>query len=274
MSNTNNKQTEKVQEMFVQDFLDNMEEYPENIFYEEISEEENGIALDIYKTIQTKEIIVENDLIEIFKNRNSYILIRDETIKNDLRELIRIINRTYKTVQINIAKEQERKRQKDSVSKGLKDISNIITECAKDITEEKENKYSKKEKEIKILFESKNIPIADVKIKQTINEKYIIELILKNETYIEHNSSETHHVRTAEKKDRDLITHISDILSRNIGTKISFLKDRGDSQVYSSEDKYVIQVGSSKIAKEQSEVSRRLRFTNETGRWEIHTCNK
>lgn len=247
MSNQKDEKTEVIQEIFIQDFLDNIEDYRQNIFYEEISKEENGIVIDIYKNIVEKEIIVEKDLIEIFKNHNNYILMQDEVIKNDLQELIKVVNRTYKTVQINIAKEQEKQKQLNSISKGLKDVSNIINKCAKDITEEKDNEFAKKEKEIIILLKNKNIPIISAKVRQVKNEKYIIELMVDYED--------------SRLRDKETIVNISDILSRSISSKITFQKDKRNIenreyyQIYSSEDKYIMQVGSSKISKEGSNVS-------------------
>jgi len=248
MSNTNNEQIEELQEIFVQDFLDSIEEYRDNMFYEELSNENNGIVKDIYVGIEQKEIIVENDLIDIFKNHNNYIVIQDASIKNDLQEIIRIINRVHKAVQIDVIKKQERQKQVNSISSGLQDVSKIITKCAKDIIEAKEDKFTNKEKEIDVLLQNKNIPIVSSKIKKAKNEKYIIELKLEYEN-------------TNATRDKETTVQIADILSKSLSTKITFQKDKKDIkneeyyQIYSSEDKYIIQAGSAKIAKENSETS-------------------
>lgn len=247
ITNSNNERIEETQEVFIQDFLDSLEEYRSNMFYEEISNEDNGIVNDVYVSIKEKEIIVENDLIEIFKIHNNYILFQDELIKNDLQEIIKVINRTYKAVQIDVIKKQERKKQIKSISKGLQDVSKVIDKCAKEITEEKENKFAKKEKEINILLQNKNISILGSKIRQAKNHKYIIELKLDYED--------------TKLRDKDIIIQISDILSKSISSKITFQKDKKDVenkvyyQIYSSEDKYLLQVGSAKIAKEDSKTS-------------------
>ena len=62
------------QESFVQDFLDNLEEVKNNIFYDEISNEENGIAKDICTTLKEKDILLDNDLINILKEHNNYVI--------------------------------------------------------------------------------------------------------------------------------------------------------------------------------------------------------
>ena len=62
-------------------------------------------------------------------------------------------------------------------------------------------------------------------------------------------------------REKDVTTNISDIISKSIGSKVVFQRDRIDeetkeyNQVYSSEDKFVLQVGSAKITKDGSEIS-------------------
>ena len=53
-----NTKIEVVPEDFIEDFLDNMEKIEENIFYEEIINEENGIVREIGLEIQKKSILV------------------------------------------------------------------------------------------------------------------------------------------------------------------------------------------------------------------------
>lgn len=243
----NSKETkiEDLQEEFVQEFLDNLEEIDNNIFYEEISKEENGIVSDIYKYIQKNDIIVDKDLINILQAHNNYVFMQDETIKNDLQEIIKIANRTYKIIQINIAKQQERNKNIKAISNNLKEATKVIDECAKEIVEKNENKFYKKEKEIELLLKSKNNPIKKCSIKQLENKKYIVQLdMLEEDT----------------KKDKNIVTHIADILSKCIGTKIIFQRDKihednSYTQIYSNEDKFLMQVGSSKISKEGEKVS-------------------
>ena len=86
MSSSTKEEIEE-RENFVQDFLDNLEEVKNNIFYEEISNEDNGIARDICTILTKNEIIVDKDLIEILKEHNNYVIMRDENIKNDLQKL-------------------------------------------------------------------------------------------------------------------------------------------------------------------------------------------
>lgn len=234
-------------ENFIQDFLDNLEEVKLNIFYEEISNEDTGIARDICAVLLENEIIVDKDLIEILKEHNNYVIMRDENIKNDLQEIVKIANRTLKIYQINRAKEQERKNTISAMNENLKGAVKVIDKCAEEVTEKKQDKFYKKEQELFILLKNKNIKIENCKIKQLKNNKYIVELKL------DYNDNRV--------KEKEIISSIIDIISKSIGTKVAFQRDRIDEekkeyyQVYSSEDKFVIQVGNVKVTKDDSEVS-------------------
>jgi len=247
LMSSSNKSEIAENESLVQDFLDNLEEINNNLFYEEISNEDTGIAKDICAVLREKDILVDNDLVEVLKYHNNYVIMRDENIKNNLQEVVKIANRTLKAFQINRAKQEERKNNLETINQGLKSVTKIIDKCAEEIKEQKENIYLKKEQEVEILLKNKNINIEKCRIKKLKNEKYIVELKLNYED--------------TRLKEKDIITNIADVISKSIGTKLVLQRDRQDDdkkeyyQVYSSEDKFVLQVGSSKITKDGSEVS-------------------
>lgn len=234
-------------ENFIQDFLDNLEDIKNNIFYEEISNEENGIARDICKVLKENDIIVDKEVVEVLKQHNNYVVMQDENIKNDLQEVVKIANRTLKIAQINKAKEEERKRNLESMNKSLEDVSKVIDNCAQEMLEKKEDIFSKKEKEIEVLLKNKNIEIQNCKIKQLENGKQIVELKFA------YNNSQV--------KEKNLMHTISDTLSKVLDSKVIIQRDRSDEetgeyvQVYSSEDKFILQVGSSRVTKEGSKIS-------------------
>ena len=85
------------------------------------------------------------------------------------------------------------------------------------------------------------------RIKKLKNEKFIVEL--KLDYYDER------------LKEKEVIVNIADIISKSLGTRIVFQRERKNDekkeyyQMYSSEDKFVLQVGSAKITKDGSEIS-------------------
>lgn len=234
-------------ETFIQDFLDNLEEVKLNIFYEEISNEDTGIARDICAVLIQNEILVDGDLIEILKEHNNYVIMRDENIKNDLQEIVKIANRTLKIYQINRAKEQERKNTINAMNENLKSAVKIIDKCAEEVNENRTSKFYKKEQELTILLKNKNIKLENCQIKQLKNEKFIIELKL------DYNDSRL--------RNKEIMDGIIEIISKSLNTKVCFQRERIDEekqeyyQIYSSEDKFVLQVGTGKLTKDDNSVS-------------------
>ena len=235
--------SESTIEDFVEDFLDNLEEYSQNIFYEDLNENDL-IIKDMYKQIQIKDILIEKDLIEIFKKYNNYILMTDTKIKNDLQDIIKIVNRTYKMQQIRNIKIQEKKKANKKIEKELSSMGNIIKHA---IEEEKEKGFSKKQIEILSLLKNKGFEVKDVDLKEIENGKKIVNL--------------TFDASDKRIKQRNIITNIADLISRIIGKKLTFerelikIEENEYLQIYSTEDIFDIKVGSTKICKEGSQAS-------------------
>ena len=228
-------------------FLDNLEEDTDNIFYDDLVNENSNIRKDIFNESEKEDIILEENLIEILKKNNNYIVLEDENIKQNLSSIIRIINRSLKMLQIEIIKEQETKKTRKVAQKIQTEISKTIENTANSILAKKENKFEKKEKELKTIFNGKNVPVKDVSIKRVKNGKFIVELEM---------SSVDNSLR-----EKGRISNIADIISKFLGSKMTFQKDRKNVdkneyvQTYSSEDKFIMQVGSSKISKDDSLLS-------------------
>jgi len=97
-----------------------------------------------------------------------------------------------------------------------------------------------------ILLKSKNYCVNEINIKQCLNEKYIVNINFEYGDGI---------------RDKSKIANIADIISRCIGVRCSFQKDKKNLstgtyiQTYSAEDKYIMQVGSAKTIKEGSKIS-------------------
>lgn len=246
MPSENKDDSEKF-ENFVQDFLDNIEDVQDNIFYDLVINQENGIANEICTVLMKKDIIVDKDVIEIFKSHNNYVVIQDENIREDLQEIVKIANRTLKVNQINKVKREEKRKNEIKVNDNIKTVTKIIDDCVKEMSETAENIYHKKEEEIILLLSNKNIKVENCNMKKIKNGKYIIELKL------DYNDQRI--------REKAVATAISDVISKSIGTKITFQREKKDNekqlyyQVYSSEDKFVLQVGSTRITKDGSEVS-------------------
>ena len=231
----------------IEDFKDilfgNLEEIEMNMFCEDILNEDTKMVDDIYGALQVNDIVLESDLIEIFKNHNNYIIVQDEMIKNDLQEIIKMINRSYKMLQIEITKKQEKNKNAKSVKKSFENVSKAIKKSIATNEKSAKTKFSKKEKELLILLKNKFQYVVSVEIKQAQNKKYIVDIAFAND----------------KSKDKQAIASIATMLSKALNAEIEFAKEDSKKanyvQTYMSEDRFVLKVGSSKVTKEGSTVS-------------------
>lgn len=260
-----NTKVEVVPEDFIEDFLDNMEKIDDNIFFEEVIDEENGIVREIGLEIQKKGVLVEKDIIEIFKTHNNYIYMQDEAIKNDLQELLRIINRTYKEFELKKIRKEEKNKLIKKANDNLKEINNAVKECKEEIVTEV--KESEEEKDLVKLLNEKGYEIKACNIKDIENGKKIVEIV-----------SDLDNIKI---KDKAIVANISDIISKRLNTKISFQRDKRKTelnryiQIYSTDEKMMLQVGISKITKEDSLVSgdSNLQMRLDDGKYVIAICD-
>ena len=234
-------------ERYEEAFFENLEEIQDNIFYDELILAENDIIRDVFNILEKNDIILEDDLVDIFKRNNNYILVQDQKIKEDLRAVIKIANRAYKIIQIENIKINENKKANKKIAKVAKEVAKAVDTCIEKVAQNKDEKLVKKEREIQKILSGKNIPIENANIRLVKNGKYIVEIKLD--------------IKDTTLRDKSRIANISDLISKTIGSKMSFQKDRRNldtgeyTQTYSTEDKFIMQVGSSKISKEDSEAS-------------------
>lgn len=238
--------TENNKEKYIELLISNIEDSSKNIFYEEIYKNKDGIDDDIFYVLQQKEVITEQEILEIFKLHNNYIVAKYELIEKDIKEIVEIVNKTYKMHNMEFAKSQEKQKQQTKIVNELENVKNIITEVANNVDKKENSEFKKLEKEIGIVLLKKNIDVQAVRYREIKNGKCIIDLKLNY---------------TDSLRQREKIVNIADTISKIVGKKVVFQKDKKSStndiyiQTYSTEDKFAVQVGLAKITKEESNFS-------------------
>lgn len=174
---------EKIEEdkqIFIDAFLDCAQNISENnILIEDITNLKNGILDEIFDILLKNEEITENDLINIFAEKNTYILsvddkeLRHEAEKN-IFEIIKNINYTYKLSKLNFVLKKQINENKKTISNQLDGVSKVISNLAENISEK--NNQKKQEDELLILLKQKGINAINIKINQDENKKYIIDI--------------------------------------------------------------------------------------------------
>lgn len=235
----------KSKEMFVEDLLNNLDSFPNNILYEELINSENRIIEEIYIKLTQKEEFTIEDLIKIFESRNEILDIEsNRMIKEDVEQVVRIINRTYRINEMNFQWKRRLQENRESISKQLNGVSKAISEIATGISRNKEKSFKNQEMEIKELLLQKGILVKELKIRQNKSKKYFVDILFEKQL-----------------KDKDKIKCVEGILSKVCKEKIVMQKDTSHldtslyMQKYISEDKFTIQIGISKLPKTGNDIS-------------------
>ena len=230
----------KNRKIFIDEMLSNLETISDNILYEDLVDEENGILDEIFDVLIEKEEIDREDLIKIFENHNSYIVGAEEdgsskVMENSIFQVIKNINYTYKISKINFVWKQKAIQDKKNMSDKLNVVSKVISNLAEEISSEEKVKQTGIE-EIKILTKQKGINVKEILLDKQKSGKNIIKLEIENKTI-------------------NTINTMENILSRALNDKIKYSGKEDDFDRYESEDKFKLEIGISSTTKTNSEIS-------------------
>ena len=250
MANAYTKDTEKEytieekeenKQIFVNELLNNLEPYKDNLLYEDIANVDGKIVDQIFNLLLEKQEIEREDLLKIFADCNSYIVGFDDKevsryLEENILQILRILNISYKVSKNNFVWQRKLEESKKNMETQLRGVSNVISGIAKDIQKESEKKqdYTKQEIEIVELLKQKDIQIKDVSIDK--KDRYIIYLNVE------------------EVADNQIIENI---LTKIMKERIVLNEENSTNTelVYISDDKYVIGFATADSSKNQSEVS-------------------
>lgn len=142
---------EENKQLFLDDFVNNLEDAEENIFYENIIENEN-IQEDIYDNLRENNEMSEENLAQILsKNENCKVSVDSEVDKKNIEEIIKIINATYRIHKLNILWKVREANNKKILATQLGGVSKVISSIADNIDEKTvENQETKKEEKYKL----------------------------------------------------------------------------------------------------------------------------
>lgn len=238
---------EKNKQIFISELLNNIEPLEDNMLYDDISDVEGNIVNSLFNILVKNQEITRKDLLKTFAESNSYIIGFDDEqiskyLEDNIQEVIKAFNYSYRISKVNFiwSKKFEEKNkniqaQLDGVSKA---IDNIVIDMKKDLDEN--GKYNKQKEQILELLEQKGITLEEISIKQQKNNRYIVDVYLKND----------------EIQDED-IQKIQNIISNTLKEKVILNENNSNNNILSfiSEDKYAIGLGLAKATKNKSSVS-------------------
>ncbi len=247
---SNEEDTEN-KEKFIQTLLDKLDKIKDNILYEELIDEENGLVYEIYDILLKKNSITKDDLVKLLENRNEYILGFDDfdtnfKVEESVNIVVRLINETYKIFNVNNLWKHKIQENKKVIASQLGGVSRAISSVAKSINK-KEAGFEEEIKEIQILCKQRDIEILDIKIEKAKTGRYIINI----------------YKAVCQEDEECRIDELEYILSKVLKAEIVLQKNMCAvkneqnlcKQVYMSKDKFMIQVGLAYEKKDGSLVS-------------------
>lgn len=246
------QQEESNEQIFREELEANLVELENNLLYDDIIENQNGMIDDIFKHLLKHELITEKELVAIFEAHNGYIVgfkEKNEQVVEDVSKMIKAINYSYRTCKINFIWKKKMQENKKTVASELEGVSKAISSMAEEMKQENKEPFETQKKQIMLLLEQKQITINNLKIKQNTSGRYFVE------------------VYTALCDDIDgkecAIKKIAKILEKVLEDKFSIqgqecgLREEKNACkfTYYSEDKYKLQVGVAGSTKADSPVS-------------------
>lgn len=253
------EETQKNEKIFIEELGYNIGKLnPQNILYEDFIDIENlDILSDIFKILINNQVLKREDLLDIFAKYNNYIVGFDDenvsqVIEKDIKEVLDIINDSYKISKVKFMWEQKIDENKRTISNQLEGVSKVISSLADDMEEQTikdEHEFIIEKEEIMTLCREKNIPLEDIKIKREETGRYVIT-VYKDTCSVD-------------KKEECYIDRLQIILSKVFNEKIVAqnikcgvkLNNSLCVNTFVSEDKYLLQVGISKTTKHESPIS-------------------
>lgn len=229
----------KNKKIFIDEMLTSLEIISDNILYDDLVDEENGILDEIFDLLLEKEEIDREDLIKIFENHNSYLVGAEEdgtskVMENSIFQVVKNINYTYKISKINFVWKQKEIADKKNISNKLNMVSKVISDLADEIEVEKKQRQDETE-EIKLIAKQKEIEVEDIIIDKQKSGKYIIKL--------------------KAKQNEGIITNMENIMTKVLNSKIKYAGKENEYLRYETENKYKLEVGIARTTKTNSSVS-------------------
>ena len=235
------EEREENKQIFINELLNNIDVYKDNLLYEDIANVDGKIVDEIFSVLLEKQEIEREDLLKIFADCNSYIVGFDdkevsEYLEENILQMLRTINISYKVSKNNFVWQKKLEESKKNMETQLKGVSKVLSGIAKDIQKEvtEERSYTKQEIEIIELLKQKEIEVEEVTINK--EDRFII------------------HIFTKQPVDNAIVENI---LTKTLKEKIVLNEENSTKTdlIYIADDKYVIGFATADASKSQSEVS-------------------
>ena len=123
---TDEELEEDSKKAFKEELTNNIEDFTDNLLYEDFVYSDEEILDSIYDILEEKEEITKEELIKILENNNNYIIglykkeEKYEEIHKDLEQIVKAINHTYRINKLNLIWKQKEANNKRTLANQLR----------------------------------------------------------------------------------------------------------------------------------------------------------
>lgn len=251
------KEQEKAnREIFEEELFTNLEGKEDNLLYDDLASNNEGILDEIFDIMLKKDVITRKEIVQIFANHNNYIMgfstdsKDDEYVaQNDIDEVVRAINSSYRVSKINFVWKKKLDEKKKTMSTQLNSVSEALSNLASQITTEDQDPFKQEKEEIKTLLKDKEINLKDITLKQEESGRYIANLYTGVCNSVDGKDCKSKKIsRVLEKVLQDKMV----LQKQKCGLRIG---DDTCTYKFTSEDRFTMQVGIAKSKKADSIIS-------------------
>jgi len=123
---TDEELQEESKNSFKEELINNIDDFTDNMLYDDIIESEDEILDTVYETLEEKDEITKEEFIKILEDNNNYIIglneedERYEEIEKDISQIVKAINHTYRINKLNMVWKQKEANNKKILANQLR----------------------------------------------------------------------------------------------------------------------------------------------------------
>lgn len=246
---------EKNETLFEEEVVKALEGMENNMLYDDLYENVDGILTDIFDILVENGVITENGVIAVFAAHNTYLMTSNnseirEGEEEDIREALRALNSAYRVCKVNIVWQKKLNEKEHNMSEQLKNVSSAIEDITEKMKSSESNDEFEKEKgQIINTLREKNVILKDINIKKQESGRFVVN------AYTDICKDEAGKLCPIKQISRSLAKVLNDrftVQDQECGIRLN--KDVC-TYTYLSDDRYVLQTGIAKAKKDGSIVS-------------------
>ena len=236
-------EVENNKQIFISEFLDNLQGYEENMLYDDVADVDGKIINLIFEYLIDKQEMTREVLLKIFAECNSYIVDANDKnispyLEENIAQIVRVINMSYKISKSRFVWMKKLEENKKNMKKQLDGVSKAISDLANGLENEvkQEEEFGVEKKKILTLLEQKEIKVEEISLRK--EDRFLIEIY-------------------SEEIDSAQISNIEKILTEVLKEKIVLNEEAsiGNRLNFLSDDKFAMAVGIAEATKSKSNIS-------------------